>query len=109
MIKRTPTSLLAAAGLIGGYGAASVKRSRKLGGVVMAGCGLPCIYVWTRRDGRATATGLTAFGLAAFAASHGLGPRIGAWPSVFVVSAATAAASWRWSDSRWIGRDASAK
>jgi hypothetical protein len=56
--------------------------------------------VWLRRDGRRTAAGLTAVGLGAFALPHVLGPAIGAWPAVILVSALTAGACWRFSDSR---------
>jgi hypothetical protein len=100
--ERVPTSLLAAAGLIAGYGTAVGSGSRPLGGAVMAVFGLTCIFFWLRRDGVETAVRLTLVGLAAFVASHGLGLLIGAWPSVLVVSAVTAWACWRWSDSRWL-------
>lgn len=104
MVERTPTSLLAAAGLIAGFGAAIGTGSRPFGGGVMAAFGLTCIYCWAKRDGRRTAVRLTLVGLAAFAFSHLLGLVVGAWPSVFVVSAFTAWACWHWSDSRWFGR-----
>ena len=98
--ERVPTSVLAAAGLIAGFGVAVGTGSRPVGGVVMAIFGLVCIYCWLKRDGRRTAVRLTAVGLGAFIVSHGLGLLIGAWPSVFIVAAATAWACWRWSDSR---------
>jgi hypothetical protein len=104
--ERAPTSLLAAAGLIAGFGTAIGTGSRPLGGVVMAIFGLTCIYFWVQRDGRETAIRLTLVGLAAFVFSHVLGLVIGAWPSVFVVSALTAWACWRWSDSKIFGRAA---
>jgi hypothetical protein len=94
------TAPIAAAGLIGGFGVAVATGSRPLGGVVLAGCGLTCIAIWLRRDGRRTAAQLTAAGLFAFAASHGLGLLIGAWPSVLLVAAAIAALCWRVSDAR---------
>lgn len=102
VIERVPTSALAAGGLIAGFGVAVGSGSRPLGGAVMAAFGLPCIAIWLQRDDRRTAARLTGFGLGAFAVSHGLGPLIGAWPSVMVVSAATAAACWRESDSRHV-------
>jgi len=108
LIRRTPTSLLAAAGLIAGFGTAVGTGSRPLGGVVMAIFGLTCIYFWLERDGRDTAVRLTIVGLVAFVFSHVLGLAIGAWPSVFVVSLVTAWACWRWSDVRWLGRSGSA-
>ncbi len=89
MQSRVPTSLLAATGLIAGFGVAVGTGSRPLGGLVMAAFGLTCIYVWARRDGRATARRLTLVGLV-----------IGAWPSVLLVSAVTAWFCWRWSDAK---------
>lgn len=100
MLSRVPTAALAAAGLIAGFGTAVGSGSRPLGGLVMAAFGLTCIYVWARRDGRATATRLTLVGLAAFALSHAVGLLIGQWPSVLLVSAVTAWFCWRWSDSK---------
>jgi hypothetical protein len=104
MTERMPTSLLAAAGLITGFGTAVGTGSRPLGGLVMAAFGLSCIYFWLKRDGRSTATRLTLVGLVAFVFSHVLGLVIGAWPSVLIVSALTAWACWRWSDAKWLGR-----
>jgi hypothetical protein len=100
MTERMPTSLLAAAGLIAGFGTAIGSGSRPLGGAVMAAFGLTCIYFWVRRDGTTVAVRLTLVGLAAFVLSHLLGLLIGAWPSVLLVSAVTAWACWRWSDSK---------
>jgi hypothetical protein len=100
LTERIPTAPIAAAGLVAGFGVAVATGSRPLGGIVLAGCGLTCIAVWLRRDGRRTAVGLTAAGLLAFAFSHALGLVIGAWPSVLVVAIATAALCWRMSDSR---------
>ncbi len=97
---RMPTAPLAALGLVAGFGVAVTSGSRPLGGVVLAIFGLSCIAIWLRRDGRRTAVRLTTAGLFAFAVSHVLGLVIGAWPSVFVVAAATAAVCWRVSDSR---------
>jgi hypothetical protein len=104
MTERAPTSLLAATGLIAGFGTAVGTGSRPLGGAVMAVFGLTCIYFWVKRDGTSTAVKLTLVGLAAFVMSHVLGLVIGAWPSVLLVSAVTAWFCWRWSDSRWLAR-----
>jgi tetrahydromethanopterin S-methyltransferase subunit C len=100
LAERVPTAPIAAAGLIAGFGVAQATGSRPLGGVVLAAFGLTCVAVWVRRDGRRTAAWLTAAGLLAFAISHLLGLVIGAWPSVIVVSAATAALYWWLSDAR---------
>ncbi len=102
-LSQIATAPIAAAGLIGGFGVALATGSRPLGGVVLAGCGLICIAVWLRRDGRRTAALLTLAGLFAFAASHGLGLLIGAWPSVLLVAAATAALCRRVSDAHRSG------
>lgn len=97
---RVPTAPLAAAGLIAGFGVAVASGSRPVGGVVMAAFGLTCMAVWLRRDGVRVTIWLTGTGLGAFAVSHVLAKAIGAWPSVLTVSALTAAACWRLSDSR---------
>lgn len=100
LAARVATAPLAATGLIAGFGVAVASGSRPLGGAVMGACGLACIAVWLRRDGPRVAAQLTATGLLAFALSHLLGRVIGAWPSVLVVSAVTAALCRRLSDSR---------
>jgi hypothetical protein len=97
------TAPIAAAGLIAGYAVAVATGSRPLGGVVLAACGLVCVAIWMRRDGRRTAALLTAVGLFAFALSHVLALAIGAWPAVLLVAAGTAAACWRVSDARRAG------
>jgi hypothetical protein len=100
VLDRLPTAPIAAAGLIAGYGVAVATGSRPLGGVVLALCGLVCIAVWVRRDGRRTATWLTLASLGGFALSHVVALAIGAWPAVLLVAAVTFAVCWRVSDSR---------
>ena len=100
MERDLPTAPIAAAGLIAGYGVAVASGSRPLGGVVLAACGLACVAIWLRRDGRRTAALLTAVGLLAFAFSHVLALAIGAWPAVLLVAAATAGVCRRLSDAR---------
>lgn len=100
LADRVATGPLAALGLTAGFAVAVGTGSRPLGGAVLTGCGLACVAVWRRRDGRRTTLWLTAAGLLAFALSHALGLVIGAWPAVLVVSAATAGLYWRVSDSR---------
>ena len=102
MLERLPTAPLAATGLIAGYGVAVASGSRPLGGIVLALCGLVCVAIWARRDGRRTAIRLTLVGLAAFALSHVMALVIGAWPAVLLMSALTFAACWVLSDSRRI-------
>lgn len=98
VFERILTAPVAATGLIAGFGVAVASGSRPLGGVVLAACGLLCLAVWLRRDGRRTALLLTVTGLAAFAFSHVLGHVIGAWPAVILVSILCGAACWRLSD-----------
>ena len=99
-MTRVTTAPIAAAGLIAGFAVAVVSGSRPLGGLVLAICGLTCIAIWLRRDGRRTAALLSLAGLLAFAVSHLLGLVIGAWPAVLLAAAATAALCWRLSDAR---------
>ena len=94
------TAPIAAAGLIAGFAVAAASGSRALGGIVLACCGLVCIAIWLRRDGRRIAGRLTAVGLLAFALSHVLGLVIGGWPAVLVSAGVTATACWRFSDAR---------
>ena len=97
-VRNLATAPIAATGLIAGFGVAVLSGSRALGGLVLVICGLPCIAIWLRRDGRQTAIVLTVAGLLAFALSHLLGLIIGAWPAVLLTAAGTAALYWRASD-----------
>jgi hypothetical protein len=65
--------------------------------------GLWCIRAWTLRHGIRTAIELTAVASTAFVVSHVLALAIGAWPSVLLVSAITAAVTWVRADSRLSG------
>ncbi|MBB4133470.1 hypothetical protein [Gordonia humi] len=81
---------LVAAGLIGGYSVARYTGRRELGGAVLAAAGGAAGRSWLGR-GPAVTAGLAALYLGAFGASHPLAKKIGAWPSVGVVTAAAAA------------------
>lgn len=87
------TSALVAAGLVGGYLTARVTKVRLLGGVVLGAAGILAGKQWLDRQGPATAGLLSAVYLGAFGASHPLAKKIGAWPSVAVVTAVTAGAA----------------
>jgi hypothetical protein len=100
VLQRVPTAPIAALGLVAGFGVAVASGSRPLGGIVLAVCGVGCIAVWLRRDGRRVAGWLTVAGFVAFAISHLLGLVIGAWPAVAIVALATAWLCRRVSDSR---------
>ncbi|MCX4747475.1 hypothetical protein OG455_18445 [Kitasatospora sp. NBC_01287] len=87
------TTLIAAAGLLGGYGTARWSGNRQLGGVVLVAAGAGAAYRWRREAGGGAAVALTGLYVAAFGGSHPLAKRIGAWPSVFAVTGAVTAAS----------------
>ncbi|MEW1749022.1 hypothetical protein [Streptomyces angustmyceticus] len=89
-----PTSAIAATGLVGGYAAARWTKKRPLGGVALAAAGAVAAREWRRRAGNATAVALGGAYVAAFAGSHPLAKKIGAWPSVCAVAGGVALASW---------------
>ncbi len=88
------TAPLAALGLIGGYLIARESGLRSLGGVLLGACGSFAGRTWLARTGPATTAGLSALYIGGFGLSHPLAKRIGGWPSVLVVSAVSAGASW---------------
>ncbi|MEE1622299.1 hypothetical protein ACQ3I4_14950 [Zafaria sp. Z1313] len=92
-MSRLLSSLLASAGLVGGYKTARDTGDRQLGGAVLAAAGTAAFLVWKRDAGAGRATALTAAYVAAFGLSHPLAKKIGAWPAVYTVAGATAAAS----------------
>lgn len=88
-----PAEAFAAAGLVGGYGVARATKKRWLGGVALGLAGVAAGYQWHARFGAGTTAALESVYLGAFGGSHPLAKRLGAWPSVFAVTAATVAAS----------------
>ena len=95
-VSGTPTSLssaVAALGLAGGFLVARQTGRRDLGGALFAAAGAWCAQDWYRASGPAAAASLTAVYVAAMGGSHPLARRIGAWPSVAVVTAVTVAAA----------------
>ncbi|MFC5911658.1 hypothetical protein [Streptacidiphilus monticola] len=99
-MARVPGGLLAAAGLVGGYGIARATARRELGGVALLAAGAAAATQWTRAAGPATAAGLSGLYVAAFAGSHPLAKKLGAWPSVLTVTGVVATASWALADRR---------
>ncbi|MFG2532697.1 hypothetical protein [Streptomyces sp. NPDC048516] len=89
-----PTSVIAATGLVGGYATARWTRKRPLGGVALAAAGAVAAKGWQEKAGNATAAVLSGAYVAAFAGSHPLAKKIGAWPAVFAVAGGVALASW---------------
>jgi hypothetical protein len=86
-------SLIVAIGLIGGFAAARYTGRRELGGAVFALAGIQSARGWARLAGPGPAAALTVLYTAARGSSHPLAKRLGPWPSVLAVTAATAAAS----------------
>src|SRR3954470_21947436 len=95
-----PTAPVAAGSLVGGYLVARETGVRPLGGLVLAGAGAWCAREWARTAGPVAAGALVGVYAAGFGASHPLARRIGAWPSVLSVAAASGAASWALADPR---------
>lgn len=87
-----PTTF-AVAGLLGGYQTARATGNRQLGGAVLAAAATGAFVGWKRNAGVGAAVALTATYIAAFGGSHPLAKRMGAWPAVYTVTGATAAAS----------------
>ncbi|TQN32312.1 hypothetical protein FHX37_2263 [Haloactinospora alba] len=90
-MRRVPGTVFSTVGLIGGYAVARGTRRRALGGAVMAACGVPAFESWRRRSGVAAAAAVTGGYVGAAAVSHPLAKKLGAWPSVFAVTALVAA------------------
>ena len=88
-----PPSLLAAAGLISGFSVSRATEHRHWGGVVAAGFGLAAAESCRRRTSLPQAVALGSVYAAALAGSHPLAKKVGARPSVFAVSGATAVAA----------------
>ncbi|WP_394433703.1 hypothetical protein [Streptomyces sp. SGAir0957] len=94
MARTLPTAPIAAAGLVGGYATARFTKKRPLGGVVLAAAGAAAATQWKRTAGGPVAGALTGAYVAAFAGSHPLAKKVGAWPAVFGVAGVVAAASY---------------
>ena len=92
------TAPVVAAGLLGGYSVARFSGNRALGGVVLGLAGAYAGRTWLARRGPATAAALGATYILGFGLSHPLAKKIGAWPSVLTVTAASAVAAHLLSD-----------
>ncbi|MFD5630540.1 MULTISPECIES: hypothetical protein [unclassified Streptomyces] len=99
-MAKVPAAVVAASGLVGGYGVARWTRKRQLGGVVLAAAGATAARQWQQQAGGKAAGALTVAYVAAFAGSHPLSKKVGAWPAVFGVAGAVALASWAVADRR---------
>ncbi|MFD3697171.1 hypothetical protein ACFWUZ_13635 [Streptomyces sp. NPDC058646] len=97
-MARVPSSVVAAAGLLGGYAVARWTGKRPLGGVVLGAAGIAAGREWHRRGGVPAAAGLGTLYLAGFAGAHPLAKKVGAWPAVIGAAAVVAATTWAVSD-----------
>ncbi|MFH8340334.1 hypothetical protein [Streptomyces sp. AM6-12] len=97
-MARIPSAFVAASGLVGGYGVARWTKRRPLGGAVLAVAGAAAAQQWRKQAGNTAAGALTAVYVGAFAGSHPLAKKVGAWPSVLGVAGAVALASWAVAD-----------
>ena len=91
-VARRP-SALAAVGLLGGFVTARYSGRRELGGLVFAAAGAAAARGWARAAGPRAAATMGTLYAAAMGGSHPLAKRIGPWPAVLGVTAATAVAS----------------
>lgn len=87
-----PSSVVTAAGLVGGYATARFTGIRPLGGAVLAAAGVAAGRTWVRAGIPQTAA-LAVIYVGAFGLSHPLAKKIGAWPSVLAVAALAGCAS----------------
>ncbi|WP_078624674.1 hypothetical protein [Streptomyces monomycini] len=99
-MAQVPAAVIAAGGLVGGYAVARWTKKRPLGGVALAAAGAVAAREWERKAGGKAAALLSGAYVAAFAGSHPLAKKVGAWPSVFAVAGVVGAASWVVADRR---------
>jgi hypothetical protein len=97
--RNVATAPLVAVGLIGGWVTARETGIRPLGGVLLGAAGAYAGRTWLAKGGPVTVAALGATYLLGFGLSHPLAKKIGAWPAVLSVTAASAAASYALSDS----------
>ena len=88
-----PTAPVVATGLVGGFAIARYSGRRELGGLFFAGCGAWSARRWSQAGGPGLAIGLGLTYAGAFGVSHPLAKKIGAWPSVFAVTAVASGAA----------------
>ncbi|MFE0104065.1 hypothetical protein [Streptomyces sp. NPDC059009] len=94
MAKVPASAAVAVSGLVGGYATARFTKKRPLGGAVLAVAGAAAAQQWRAKAGVKTAAALSVAYVGAFGASHPLAKKVGAWPAVFGVAGAVAAASY---------------
>lgn len=87
------TAPLVCLGLVGGYLTARETGIRPLGGVLLGAAGAYAGRTWLAKRGLAVTAGLSTLYVLGFGLSHPLAKKIGPWPSVLTVTAASATAS----------------
>ncbi|MTD90414.1 hypothetical protein [Corynebacterium hiratae] len=87
-------------GLIGGWLTARETGIRPLGGVVLAAAGVWAGRSWWAKTNPATTVGLAALYTGAFGLSHPLAKKMGSWPAVLTITAASAGAAYALSDAK---------
>lgn len=94
------TAAVVATGLIGGWLTARETGIRPLGGVLLAAAGVWAGRSWLAKTDAPTTALLEGLYVAGFGLSHPLAKKIGSWPAVLTVTAASAGAAWALSDRR---------
>ncbi|ANI92354.1 hypothetical protein [Dietzia timorensis] len=98
--RKVSSAAVSAFGLVGGYLVARETGIRPLGGVVLAAAGIYAGRTWKETSGPATTAVLGGTYIGAFGASHPLAKKIGAWPAIAAVTAATSGLSYALVDSK---------
>ncbi|WP_288802391.1 hypothetical protein [Corynebacterium dentalis] len=98
--KDVSTAAVVATGLIGGWITARETGIRPLGGVILAAAAGYAARTWNAKAGAGVAAGLTTGYIGAFGLSHPLAKKMGSWPAVLSVTAATAGAAYALSDAK---------
>ncbi|WKD61022.1 hypothetical protein CCICO_04930 [Corynebacterium ciconiae DSM 44920] len=96
--EQVNTAAMVTVGLIGGWLTARETEIRPLGGAILAAAGGYAARSWYAKSGGVVAAGLTGLYVAGFGLSHPLAKKIGAWPAVLSVTAASAGAAWALND-----------
>jgi membrane glycosyltransferase len=97
-MKPANTAPVVASGLIGGFAVARYSGRRELGGIVLGSAGAWSAWRWLRSSGPGVMGLLLGTYLAAFGASHPLANKLGAWRSVFTVTAVASGAAYALAD-----------
>lgn len=98
--KEVSTAAVVATGLLGGWLSARETGIRPIGGAVLAAAGGYAGRSWAAKGGAPLAIGLTTAYVGAFGLSHPLAKKLGSWPAVLTVTAATAGAAYALSDAK---------